>query len=53
MRAGLIAVALVLAACAGPDPGPTGAPIKVANWWPLRGTSAPDGDAIHKRPLVV
>jgi hypothetical protein len=53
MRAGLIAVALVLAACAGPDPGPAGAPIKVANWWPLRGTSAPDGDAIHKRPLVV
>jgi hypothetical protein len=24
----------------------------VANW-PLRGTTAPDGDAIHKRPLVV
>jgi hypothetical protein len=57
MRAILIAFSLVLAACAVGTPGGSGqAPppsAKVANWWPLRGTSAPDGDDIHKRPLVI
>ena len=31
---------------------PIGAPAAPAIW-PLRGTTAPDGDAIHKRPLVI
>jgi len=57
MRAILIALTLMLAACGAGAPGGAGevpAPAaRVANWWPLRGTSAPDGDAIHKRPLVI
>src|SRR2546421_11068210 len=55
MRAVLIALAVVLCACGGG--GPT-LPVQVAPpstpaIWPLRGTTAPDGDAIHKRPLVI
>src|SRR5438309_6071464 len=55
MRAVLIALAVVLCACGGG--GPT-LPVQVAPpstpaVWPLRGTPAPDGDAIHKRPLVI
>jgi len=54
MRAILITVALLLAACGGGGaPGQSGAPQTVANYWPLRGTAAPDGDSIHKRPLVI
>ena len=55
MRATLIAFVLILGACGGGAPGSPGqvAPAQVASWWPLRGTSAPDGDAIHKRPLVI
>jgi hypothetical protein len=45
---------LVLGACGGGGvPSEVGAPAKVANWWPLRGTSASNGDAIRKRPLVI
>jgi hypothetical protein len=55
MRAILIALALVLGACGG---GPAGGPSSVAApstpaIWPLRGTTAPDGDAVHERPLVI
>ncbi|TME71088.1 MAG: DUF3048 domain-containing protein [Chloroflexi bacterium] len=57
MRAIVIAFTLLLAACGGGTPGGAGevaaSAAKVANWWPLRGTSAPDGDAIHRRPLVI
>ena len=56
MRAILITFALLLAACGGGGggaPGQSGAPQTVANYWPLRGTAAPDGDSIHKRPLVI
>src|SRR5437879_2797341 len=49
MRAVLIALAVVLCACGGG--GPT-LPVQVAPpstpaIWPLRGTTAPDGDVIH------
>ena len=56
MRAILVGIALLLAACGGGGggtPGQSGAPQTVANYWPLRGTAAPDGDSIHKRPLVI
>ena len=54
MRPTLLALALLLPACGGGSPGPVqlGAPSAQAIW-PLRGTAAPDGDAIHKRPLVI
>src|SRR5437762_3709965 len=57
MRAILIALAVVLCACGGAGAGglgqgSTGA-VRVASYWPLRGTAAPDGDSIHKRPLVI
>ncbi|MDP9274285.1 MAG: DUF3048 domain-containing protein [Chloroflexota bacterium] len=57
MRAILIALALLLAACAGGGVG-AGSPVQVGASsapaiWPLRGTPAPDSDAIHKRPLVI
>jgi hypothetical protein len=55
MRALLVALALVLGACASGGtvaPVRSGEPSTVAIW-PLRGTAAPDGDAIHKRPLVI
>jgi hypothetical protein len=56
MRAVLVVLAvLVLGACGGGGSGgpAQGGPSTVAYWWPLRGTAAPDGDAIHKRPLVI
>lgn len=56
MRALLIACAVVLGACGGGatpgGPAPVGASASPAIW-PLRGGTAPDGDAIHKRPLVI
>ena len=55
MRAIFIGLALVLSACGGGGAGgpvQAGAPSAPAVW-PLRGTSAPDADAIHKRPLVI
>jgi DUF3048 family protein len=56
MRAVLVVLAVsMLGACgAGGSGGPVqvGAPAAPAIW-PLRGTTAPDGDAIHKRPLVI
>jgi hypothetical protein len=57
MRAFLIVLAVVLAACGGGGSG-AGGPVQVGKpstpaIWPLRGTTAPDGDAIHKRPFVV
>ena len=55
MRAFVFAVAVVFCACGGggsPLPVQVGAPATPA-MWPLRGISAPDGDAIHKRPLVI
>src|SRR5438874_13611312 len=56
MRAILIALAVVLccggARAGGLGQGSTGA-ARVASYWPLRGTAAPDGDSIHKRPLVI
>lgn len=39
----------VAAATAAPTPSPTPTPRPV---WPLRGTPAPDGDAIKRRPVV-
>src|SRR5256885_4676342 len=55
MRAVRVAWAVVLCVCGGD--GPT-LPVQVAPpstpaIWQLRGTTAPDGDAIHKRPLVI
>jgi hypothetical protein len=55
MRAIFIGLALVLSACGG---GGGGGPVQVGApsapaVWPLRGTTAPDADAIHKRPLVI
>ena len=56
MRAILIALVVVLSACGG---GPVGGPAasvgapSTPSIWPLRGTSAPDADSIHKRPLVI
>jgi hypothetical protein len=56
MRPALVLVAvLIAAACGG---GPTGGPVQVGASaapaiWPLRGTTGSDGDAIHKRPLVI
>ena len=55
MRPTLIALALILSACGA---GPVGIPPSVGpssgpSIWPLRGTSAPDADSIHKRPLVI
>jgi hypothetical protein len=53
MRPVLVLLALVLAACGGGGAGgPTSAQV-VTHYWPLRGTAAPDGDSIHRRPLVV
>jgi DUF3048 family protein len=53
MRPALV-LALVLAACGGGPGGPVqvGAP-STPSIWPLRGTAAPDADAIHKRPLAI
>jgi len=56
MRAILIALGVVLGACAGG--GGAGGPVQVGapstpSVWPLRGTAASDGEAIHKRPLVI
>jgi DUF3048 family protein len=56
MRATLVVFLVLIGACGGGGPvGPrqSGASQTVANYWPLRGTSAPDGDSIHKRPLVI
>ena len=59
MRAVLIALAVVLGACGGGGGGSgAGGPAQVGApsapvIWPLRGTTAPDTDAIHKRPLVI
>jgi DUF3048 family protein len=55
MRAVLVAFAVLVAACGG---GTAGGPVQVGApstpaIWPLRGTAAPDNDAIHKRPVVV
>jgi hypothetical protein len=53
MRAVLIALLLVVGACGGGAGGPqVGAPSPSAIW-PLRGTTAPNGDSTHKRPLVI
>jgi hypothetical protein len=52
MRAALLIVALIIAACGGGPGGPVGAP-STPSIWPLRGTAAPDADAIHKRPLAI
>jgi Protein of unknown function (DUF3048) N-terminal domain/Protein of unknown function (DUF3048) C-terminal domain len=55
MRASLIALVLLLCSCGA---GPVGVPASVPGpstpaIWPLRGTNAPDANAIHQRPLVV
>jgi hypothetical protein len=54
MRAILVVLALLVASCGSGPGGPAqiGAPSAPAIW-PLRGTTAPDGDSIHKRPLAV
>lgn len=54
MRAALFVVAFLVAACGGGPggPGQVGAPSTPAIW-PLRGTAAPNNDAIHTRPLVI
>src|SRR5438876_7910792 len=54
MRSVAVLLALLLAACGGggrEGPVQAGSPSTPAVW-PLRGTPAPDGDSIHKRPLV-
>ena len=55
MRAVLLSLAVLTAACAGGPGG--GAPQAGApsgpSIWPLRGTAAPDANAIHKRPLAI
>jgi len=50
----LLLAALIVASCGGavPQPG-AGGSSSAAAWWPLRGTAAPDADAIHRRPVVV
>ncbi len=56
MRPALVLLtSLIVAACGG---GGHGGPVEVGApstpaIWPLRGTTASDGDAIHKRPLVI
>jgi hypothetical protein len=55
MRAILIALTVVLAACGG---GAARGPASVSassapSVWPLRGTPAPDGESVHRRPLVI
>jgi hypothetical protein len=47
-------LAVLIAVCGGGPGGPAqvGAP-SAPSIWPLRGTTAPDADAIHKRPLAV
>src|SRR5438105_850601 len=55
MRRAFVLIAAILAACGGGGPGgavPIGAPSTPAVW-PLRGTPAPNADAIHNRPLVI
>ena len=55
MRVSLIVLVVLLAACGGGDSAratATSAPSTPAIW-PLRGTSAPDSDSIHQRPLVI
>jgi hypothetical protein len=49
----LVLLALVIAACGGGSPGTPSGGQTVASYWPLRGTGAPDGDAMHRRPLVI
>jgi hypothetical protein len=55
MRRAFVVFALLLSACGG---GTAGGPVQVGApstpaIWPLRGTAAPNGDAIHTRPLVI
>jgi DUF3048 family protein len=55
VRAAFIALALIAGACGG---GGSGGPVQVGApsppaIWPLRGTASPDGNAIHKRPIVI
>jgi DUF3048 family protein len=52
MRPALVLLALFLVACGG---GGGGGPVQLGapSIWPLRGTTAPDSDSIHKRPLVI
>lgn len=54
MRPILLGIALLVAACGGGSGGP-GLPAASAApaIWPLRGTEAPDADAIKRRPVVV
>src|SRR5438105_2995693 len=53
MRRAFVLIAAILAACGGgPGAVPIGAPSTPAVW-PLRGTPAPNADAIHNRPLVI
>src|SRR5437762_12267291 len=55
MRSVAVLLALLLAACGGggrEGAVQVGSPSTPAVW-PLRGTPAPDGDSIHKRPLVI
>jgi DUF3048 family protein len=54
MRSALVLLALILSACGGGAGGSVqvGAP-STAAIWPLGGAAAPDGDAIHKRPVVI
>ena len=51
MRAAL-ALILTLVACSGAPAAPLNVAVGPAVW-PLRGTPAPDANAIHRRPLVV
>jgi hypothetical protein len=56
VRAAAVVFLVLITACGGGTiaPGQSGgAPQAVANYWPLRGTAAPDGDSIHRRPLVI
>src|SRR5438132_2238650 len=53
MRRAFVLIAAILAACGGgPGAVPIGAPSTPAVL-PLRGTPAPNADAIHNRPLVI
>jgi hypothetical protein len=55
VRALMALVILVAAACGGGGNAPISLPVASGQpqLWPLRGTSAPDGDAVRKRPIVV
>src|SRR5688572_15954568 len=55
MRPVVLAFVFLVAACGG---GSGGGPVQVGApstpaIWPLRGTAAPNSDAIHTRPLVI